>query len=430
MEDAAELVAQFERAIGTPLSPEQRAQIPSLLAVLVQLGSGRRDPGDLHGQLSAEPQLTPLLQRLDSAAPATAGINFGSAQTGDVSFRDVANAIIHNTIILSTDPAHAAARFADGISALQLIIQRTPAARDTLVIFRDRLAEARLQVRALINLKTLHDLLHAVQYRTLPMIVRELRHFPDDEQAAQSIEQGEIDLRDLHGQIESLVVQEYFQEPEVAWRVTLLRITFEINTGRMGRDRQRIDGALRLAKSVINTRLSSINTNLFQLARALRVEDLALLLRSLVERLVDLESDKQELARVEAGIAGLVELHQLLSALVFVHNGWQELDDELNRIEPSLRMDRSDLALSWPYLRSRVELLCQGAESWAVEIRASVERLGEALVEPGDLPSRAAFDRLQNRISHRFFTIDLNLKSLCDRLRDFRDPLDSLGVGA
>jgi hypothetical protein len=428
MADLTQLLRELEQVLRTQLPPDQHARIPIVLALLGQVAEARVPITAVEPQLTADPDLVRMLQTIDALSDTQAGVNLSNAQVGDVSIRDVARSIIHNTIILSTDPAHAAAHFADGIAAMQGITQRNPAARDALIVFRDRLAGARKQVSELINLKLLHDLLHGLQHRSLPMLVRELRRFPADEEAIGGIEQCTIDLRDVCRQIDELTERATFEPADVEWRTVLPQIADEICAGLTAIDPNRIDRATRHVKSVINTRLSRINTNLVQKARSLQVADLMAPLRHLHEQLSMLEIGAAELGRVDAGITGLDQLHQLLTAMVFVHNTWQELDDELNRIEPTLRSDSSELAYSWPLLRPQIERTAQGDAAWASEIHSAIEQLTQALAEQVELKVRRAFDRLQNRVSHRFFSIDLELKALCDRLRDFRDPLDTLGV--
>lgn len=428
MGDLPQILSELERALRERLPAEQHARIPAVLALLERFSAPGTAPDDGRAPAGADLTLVPLLQEVETLSPSMPGVNFSGAQVGDVAIGEIARSIIHNTIILSTNPADAAAHFADGIEALQAIIRRTPAANEALAVFRDRLAAVRRQVSALINLKLLHDLVHGLQYRSLPMLVRELRRFPGDDDAVGSIEQCAIDLRDVHGQIEGLMANASFEAPDVEWRDTLPKVAAEIDAGLAGRDAPRIDRAARHIKSVVNTRLSRINTNLVQRAALLQAADLAAPLRSLHDRLADLEIEAGDLERVDNGIDGMAQLHRLLTAMVFVHNSWQELDDELNRIEPTLRADAGELEFSWPYLHPKIERVCQSEEAWALEIRSAVGQLTQALAETGELKIRRAFDRLQNRVGHRFFTVDLDLKTLCGRLRDFRDPLDTLGV--
>ncbi|NJN18815.1 MAG: hypothetical protein HC822_22440 [Oscillochloris sp.] len=428
MGDIAHMLSQLDQTLHAQLPPELHDRIPVVLALLRRFSAGDLVAGEVQAEQLNDPELLPLLQAVETISAPASGVNFNGAQTGDISIGDVARAIIHNTIIVNTDPAQAAASFAAGIDALRVVIDRTPEARTALIIFRDRLASARDQVGDLINLKLLHDLIHGLQYRSLPMLVRELRRFPDDEDAVAGIEQCEIDLRDTHLQICRLVEQEFFEVADVAWRDLLLRIADDIRAGLESQDSNTIERTAMRAKSIINTRLSGINANLYQQARLLRVDDLMQPLRSLYQKLADFAIERAELAQIDSGINGLGQLHQLLSAMVFVHNGWQTLADELNAIEATLRSDQAELEYSWPYLEPQINRLCQSNERWATEIRDAADRLVQALQAHEESKVRFAFDRLQNRISHRFFTIDLDLKSLCNRLRDFRDPLDALGL--
>lgn len=434
MSDPAQAIGALEALLRSRLALEHHGLVPALLALIVELSSTGAPGDELQRRVAADPTLAPLLPTLAglaSPAPGSSMLSLAGAQTGDVSVGQVAgNNIIQNTFVFgpgaASASANAAERFANGLTALRDLIGHSPAVRDSVVVFTDRLQAARLQVRELINLKTLHDLLHGLQYRDLPTLVRELPRFPDDDASRLSIEQCELQIRDVVQRVDDLINDGFVGAADVPWRSPLLQAVDQIRLGLDTDDRVPIERAARLSRSVIGTRLSALNNSLYQQARSLRLDDLAMPLRTLYERIAAIEDARTAIARVADGIAGLSEIHANLSALVIVHNAWQELDDELRRVESSLRSDTFELELTWPDLRARVVALSAGEERWAAEIRTQVDRLDQALTGGRPAELRVAFDRLQNRVGSRFFQIDFSLKQLCDRLRDFRDPLSEL----
>lgn len=354
-------------------------------------------------------------------------VSFQDAQIGDVQVGQAAQTI--NNYYLGAAPAAAQAaadRFVDGLTALRRLILHSPAVRDTVVIFNDRFTVARAQVRELINLKELHDLLHNLQYRDLRLLVLNLARFPEDDLTRPSIEQSESQLRDAVQCVEIMVASGSFTTSEVAWSVQLGHSADQIRAGLAGDDRAVIAQAARRARSITSTRLSFINTSLYNKAGSLRPDELAASLNQLQRRLADLAVDEGELARVASGIAGLTELLRHLSGLVIVHNAWQEFENELRRVEDSLRTDTLDLELSWPDMRQRTMELAVGDERWAVELRLRCERLDQALAATQRSQLADLFDRFQSEAGRRFHQIDLGLKQLCNRLDSFREPLNAL----
>jgi hypothetical protein len=353
-------------------------------------------------------------------------VDLSGAQAGDVSVGQAAQTINNYYTAPSVEAQMAAARFADGLNALRDLIDASPVVRSTVVVFYDRLRAARAHVRELVTLKTVHDQLHGLQYKDLPALVRELRHFPDDDLARYSIADAAGEIRIVIEHVQQMVVDGELLPPIAAWGAPLSKEVEQIEAGLGANSRKQIDDAARRARSIVGIQLSKLNTSLAHRAADLRPEDVAVPLRELHARLTAQAAERAALDRVAGGIDGLLTLHAHLSILVQVHNGWQELEDELRRVETSLRISSDDLEWSWPDLSSRIEQLCAGSERWAVEICGQRDRVAEALEANAQAPARIAFDRLQLLIRKQFFEIDLALKEHCDRLRDFRDPLNDL----
>jgi hypothetical protein len=350
----------------------------------------------------------------------------GGAQLGDLATGDIAGGnIIHNTFNFP-DPEAGASRFADGLSALLELISHSPAVRSAVAVFQEQLHDARLCVRELISLKFLHDLLHGIQYQHLPLLIREARRFPDDELARASIEDCILALDRVDGDIDSLIREGYTSEQDVRWRAELNTVAADLQVALDSSDSVVIDRAIRRLARIINIEPSLINTNLRTKADDLHLTRLIDSLRALAERLSALAVDQRQLERVSLGAAGLIDLNQRLTSLIVEHNDWQAIDRELRRIESTLRQDTVELEFSWPDLRIQVATICAGTDTWSQKIRQQGEHLDEMLAARQVDDMRGAFDRLQSYIGHQFYDVDNQLKQLCDRLRDFHNPLDAL----
>lgn len=356
-------------------------------------------------------------------------VSFNDAQLADVQMGQVGHTIINNYYGDEQQRAaaqRAAASFADGLGALRRLVDTSPDIRGTVAVFYERLGAARARVHRLIALKSVHDALHGLQYKDLPSLIRELRHFPEDELTHDSIAVAVDELRAVADVAQAQVDGGELEPEVIPWCPQLRKLADEIAAGLAAGEKLAIDRAARRARSIVGLNLTRLNNQLSGLADTLRPHDMAQPLQGLSERLADLAVDPADLERVTSGVGGLLELHTQLSGLVKVHNDWQTLDDELRRVESSLRVDASELEWSWADLRVRIDALCAGPESWAANIRTQRDQVDQALGAAMLERLAQRFDRLQQGIGRQFFQIDLRLKEHCDRLNRFRDPLNDL----
>jgi hypothetical protein len=178
---------------------------------------------------------------------------------------------------------------------------------------------------------------------------------------------------------------------------------------------------------VLATQPSRINTLLNDAARALRLPALSSALARICDHLTSLELDPDKVAAFRSGVEALGALDRALSGLVEDHDGWQALEVELRRIEASLDQDLTELEMSWSDVKPKAELLYIACpDEWAGALKRESDALDEAL--SGNNPSkvRRCFRSYQRRAADRFYRVDLELKALCDNLRQIGSPLASV----
>jgi len=201
----------LEEDLRSVLPPEQHIHIPTLLSLLARAEHGALPAEATRRVLDTSPQMRSAIKSLAGHAQTRglfalgANSQAGDITTGDVAGRDVITVNVTLPPVPSGEPSEAAERFADGLSALSDLVSQWPEARAVVQLYYGKLAAARAQVRELINLKVLHDLLHGVQYQDLPLLISESQRFPDDDTAIMGIEHSEINLRSVVDQIEQLV---------------------------------------------------------------------------------------------------------------------------------------------------------------------------------------------------------------------------------
>jgi hypothetical protein len=425
MSEQTELPGAVDELLARALPADLQHLRPALRALLSQIAGGL-NAKEARDVLAADPALAAALPAFDMVVTQGSLVDLDGAQVGDVDIGTVVGGAQINITVHSGDAGASAARLADGLSALIELVGQSPAVRSTVAVFHEKLRDARGQVRELIVLKTLHDLLHGVQYQHLPLLDREARRFPDDELARASIEDCLLALRQVATQVGRMLEENEVAAQQVRWQADLGLAADDLQAALDGDESARLERAIRRLNRVVNVEPSVINTNLHAKADDLHLDRLIDSLSELYRRLATLTIPADQLSRVEAGIAGLVDLHARLDTLVHVHNDWQGIDRELRRIDATLRQDTLELEFSWPELHAQVTAVCVGEDEWARKIRQQGERLEKLLAEQrtSDLP--VAFDRLQSYIGHHFFDVDTRLKQLCDKLREFHNPFDAL----
>jgi hypothetical protein len=135
--------------------------------------------------------------------------------------------------------------------------------------------------------------------------------------------------------------------------------------------------------------------------------------------------------RIRASFHSLDQLDKSLTELVFHHNDWQGLDDELRRIDTLLMdSDVSELRLTWPDLQTMAEELFEpGQGRWVDDLERISDRLDKALsTDPPSSPAtiNGVFRAYRLQVSRRFRSVDDQLLKLCEDLRKIAEPLDLL----
>jgi len=123
----------------------------------------------------------------------------------------------------------------------------------------------------------------------------------------------------------------------------------------------------------------------------------------------------------------LARLNDDLSALVRNHNSWQEIDDELRRVEANLGQDITELQETWPDLNLMFERVYDdnGAD-WAVTLKDYCRDLEGALQAQATLKVKRAFRGIRSTGGRRFRQVDYNLLQLSRDLQSIGEPLNIL----
>jgi hypothetical protein len=126
-------------------------------------------------------------------------------------------------------------------------------------------------------------------------------------------------------------------------------------------------------------------------------------------------------------VSALSGLHAQVNDLVREHNTWQELDDELRRVEGTLNQGIEELENAWFDLEPMTHDLVDGVtDEWATNLAKVCEELGTALAEGTAVIVRRLFRRFRSQQARRFRQVDIELLSLAQELQDVGESLELL----
>jgi hypothetical protein len=313
-----------------------------------------------------------------------------------------------------------------GLNSLAELLQ-SPAVRDRVTTFRADFEAANQQLDVLIQYKDLHDALHELQFRCYNVIVREAPHFPDDALGVDNLLNYEVTLQNIVARLEPYIGQSVIPASELSWLADIRQAQNHLNNAVTQLDREALKRAVWLLKRVIALQPSSINQRLNATARALRLGALIEALTAIQVALSSLPLDRARVAQFESGVAALRSLDARLTTLVEAHNRWQTVERMLSRIEDVMAYDLTELEFSWPDVQMRVNALCQDSqEEWVTLLAADGSSLSHALSAQNPALVHRCFQRYRQRAGHRFYQVDILLKTHCEELRKVGEPIASV----
>jgi hypothetical protein len=316
-------------------------------------------------------------------------------------------------------------RVSQGLTALSELMQMSEV-RAAVVTFCADFGAACQQIDVLSDHKQVHDLLHTMQIHCYHPIVQEAKRFPTDDMALDNLMDYELTLQGIVRDLQRAAEQESLASFEMSWIAELDRARQELHDALEDLEPQLLKRAVWRLKRVLAIQPSQVNTRLNDAARALRLPDLLHTLTAVRDHLATLDLDRGKVHQFQAGVEALNKLNQALAELVESHDRWQVVDLELRRIEAAMGQDTMELEMSWPSLQELVEPLIDVDREWTEGLRASTKALTEAIGQENPAKIRRSFWRYRRQAVDRFYRVDVDLKNLCEDLRQVGDPLNSV----
>jgi hypothetical protein len=301
-----------------------------------------------------------------------------------------------------------------------------PKVRLTMGRFRADIDTARERIRTVAAYKVMHDSLHNLAQR-LDVIVGAISNFRENPAAGRQLSRAALDLRREARRARESADRTPTKDRELSWIDDMEQSVASMQVALAANDEQQMSDAVEtLQRLVVET--DGINRQICAFAADLK-------LGILIEALAEIEKHVSEnggeggaASRLRAGQSGLKGLQAEFARRVAEHQAWQLLDRELSAAESSSEYDPAKKIHRWPKVRDRLIDLCDlfPNEEWYVELRARSESWEKAASAGDRATSTMEANTFLALASNRFFDVDVELNTLCDRLNEVALLLDTL----
>lgn len=318
-----------------------------------------------------------------------------------------------------------------GLNALSGLLQN-PEIHDSVVTFRADFRAAREKIDIVAKLKDLHDLLHNVEVVCYEPIVKEAKHFPEDEIAVRDCAVHHMRLQDYVLGIQAVCHQVDHSVSTAQWPSDLKTVEKVLGEAIAELDSQKLRQAISKLKRLIAHQPSRLNTQLNQAARNLQLSELIESMLFIQRKVAQLCQETDKIRDFSESITALTDLANRLAVLVVSHDYWQAIDIDLRLIETTIGYDVMELEIAWPDLKARVKpFFDEYQDDWTTWFQTHTQNLDAALKEHNPARIRSCFHLYRSQALSRFYRVDTNLKLLFDELskvgQHLSGVLDALG---
>ncbi|NHZ71920.1 MAG: hypothetical protein GWP17_02395 [Aquificales bacterium] len=311
--------------------------------------------------------------------------------------------------------------------ALFLLLRR-PETREAVVSFQTDFEAASDQIDLMNDYKLIHDLFQELENRYF-LIENDRKRLPDDDLAWDSLTLNEPELNTKIDDLIKITRQAAFAQEAERWVTQLEKVNEDMQTAVEDFNLDTLNKTTRLLYRVLNRQPSRINAKLIAAANALRLDNLEQAITVICDNIDASEfGSKLELVtQIKEGAGALGGIDDNLHQLTSEHDAWQDIDDELRRVEATLDSGIEELEDAWYDLEPMARKLIAGhKEKWATDIDEVTNALGKAISDGTIVKTRRLFRRFRSQTGRRFRQVDLELLGLCHNLQKVGESLDLL----
>ncbi len=312
-----------------------------------------------------------------------------------------------------------------GVTAL-IKLMRSPEVREAAASFRADFEAASEQIGLMNDYKQIHDLFQELETRFF-LIYNDQKRLPADDLAWENIELNEPEVRLKIKDIIETVQLASFASEEARWTQQLEKVQVDIRQSIETYDYKLLQSGTRLLYRVLNRQISRVNAQLVATASVLRLDTLEQAMQTISRQLAQSDYGQDTISEIQASVDALSGLNIRVNELVREHNAWQELDDELRRVEGTMHQGIEELEDAWYDLEPMARNLMEGVtDDWAVNWGQAFEALDKALADGTAVAVRRMFRRFRSQQGRRFRQVDLELLNLARELQDVGESLELL----
>ncbi len=299
--------------------------------------------------------------------------------------------------------------------------------RTAVVAFQTDFEAASEQIGILADYKLAHDLFQELENRYF-LLQNDQKRLPADDTAWDNISLTEPEIQGKINDLLSVTQRAAFAQDDNLWTQQLEKAQGQIRDGVEAYDFNLLKGGTRIIYRILNRQPSRINAQLVATATTLRLDNIEQAIGTICDSMLGSGLDVDNVIdEVQRGVGALAGLDDRLNNLVREHNGWQEIDDELRRVEASLSRSIEDLEDAWidldPLTRN---MLVDPDQKWVIELDKVLIELDKAIAEQVVVTVRRLFRRYRSQVGRRFRQVDLELLTLCQDLQRVGESLDML----
>lgn len=312
-----------------------------------------------------------------------------------------------------------------GVTAL-IRLMRTPQVYQAITTFQADFEAASEQISLMNDYKLIHDLFQELETRFF-LIFNDQKRLPGDDSAWENIEVNEPEVRLKIDDIIQTVQLAAFANEEARWTQQLEKVKNDVRQGVEAYDYKLLQSGINLLYRILNRQISRINAQLVTAAGTLRLDTLEEAMQTISSSLAQSDYAQETISEIQNSVAALSGLNGRVNDLVREHNAWQELDDELRRVEGTLNQGIDELINAWYDLEPMSQNLVDGVNNeWATNLAQVCEELGNALTEGTAVIVRRLFRRFRSQQGRRFRQVDIELLTMARELQDVGESLEVL----
>jgi hypothetical protein len=317
------------------------------------------------------------------------------------------------------------ATLAAGVNTLAALAQN-PAALAAISGFRVDFENARTQIALLGAYKSLHELLQELEVR-YPPLDADSRRAAADPGAWNTLIQSIPEVSDIIGEVAAQTSNRALGLSSALWLTQLSQARATLTTAVETADAAALNRGRADLKRALGRGPSQVNTRMIASVDVLLQSNMGARMATAREELTAAGVTEAELGSFVQSLGALVTLRDRLQSIRDEHNGWQEVENQLSRIEDTLATDSSELEATWGDVSGLAAQLISGrADEWATRLLKLGADLQSALSARDLAPARRLFAQFRSAAARRFRRVDDELVQICHELQDVGAALDTL----